>query len=227
MNPIVQIYNLIFYQPLFKALFFLYQYLNDFGLSIVLLTILIRLALLPLTFQSLKFQKSFSKLQPKIEEIEKKYKRDKERKIKELISLYQKEKINPFFVFFPFFLQIPILIALYQVFLRGIETISITPKFLGIINLSQPSLILAFLTGISQFFQSKMTIPRQKFVQGKKEIVQFLKIFQKQTLYFSPIFTFLILLTLPAAIGLYLAVTILFSISQQYLIYLISKPLHA
>lgn len=221
MNPIIQIYNLIFYQPLFKALFFLYQYLNDFGLAIILLTILIRLILYPLTLQSLRSQKNLSKLQPKIEEIEKKYKWDGERKAKELISLYQKEKINPFGGLLPFFLQIPILIALYQVFLKGIETISIEPKFLGIINLSNPSPILAFLAGVSQFFQSKMMTPHQKFGERKKEVVQFSKIFQKQMLYFFPIFTFLILLKLPAAIGLYWAVTILFSISQQYLI---SKP---
>lgn len=218
MNPIFQIYNLILYQPLLNALFFLYQYLNDFGLAIILLTILIRLIFYPLTLQSLRAQKNLSRLQPKIEEIEKKYKEDKEKKVRELISLYQKEKINPFSSLFLVFIQIPILIALYQVFLKGIKEIVSEPKFLGIINLSQPAPALAFFTGILQFFQSKTITPPQKFKQGQKGTAQFSKIFQNQMLYFFPIFTFLILLKLPAAIGLYWIVTILFSIFQQYLV---------
>jgi len=221
MNPIFQIYNLILYQPLFKALFFLYRYLNDFGLAVILLTILIRLIFYPLTLQSLRAQKNLSRLQPKIEAIEKKHKRDREKKARELISLYQKEKINPFGSLLSILIQIPILIALYQVFLKGIKEIVIEPKFLGIINLSKPAPALAFFAAIFQFFQSKTITPSQKLSEGQKEVAQFSKIFQKQMLYFFPIFTFFILLKLPAAVGLYWIVTILFSIFQQYLV---SKP---
>lgn len=230
MNPVVEIYNLIFYQPLSKVLFFLYEYLNDFGLAIIFLTILIKLILYPLTSQSLKSQKKMLEIRPKIEEIEKKYKKDKERRLKELISLYRKERINPLGGFFLFLLQIPVLIALYQIFLKEIETVG-EAKFLGIINLSQPSLVLAFLAGIFQFFQSKMMLPYlkldafdkvlEKFGGDKKgkEVIRFSKIFQKQMLYLFPALTFLILLKLPSALGLYWAVMVLFSIVQQYLVF--------
>jgi len=230
MNPLSEIFNLIFYQPLFNALIFLYQYLpgHDFGMAIIFLTIFIRLALFPLSIQSLKSQKVLNDLQPKIKEIQEKYKNDREKQAEELISLYQKERINPFSGFFSLFIQLPILIALYQVFRKGFLPEAMTnlygfvphpgkinPYFFGLINLSSPNSVLALLAGIFQFFQIKTLSPKIQKIKEKDALSQFSGIFQKQFLYLFSFLTILILIKYPSAISLYWLVTTLFSIFQQ------------
>lgn len=232
MEIFINAFNTILYRPLFNALVFLYQFLpgKDFGIAIIVLTVLIRIILYPLMLKSIKSQKMLSELQPKIQEIQQKYKNDKEKQAKEMMQLYQREKINPMGGCLPLLIQLPILIALYRVFWHGMEagTMSylysfvpnpgeINPMFLGLINLAEPSLGLAFLAGISQFFQTKMLMPKQKPTPQKDQMAQFSGMMQKQTLYFFPLFTILILWKLPSAIGLYWVITALFSIGQQYL----------
>ncbi len=247
-NLIIDAYNTILYQPLYNFLILLYQYLpgHDFGIAVIVLTISIRLILYPLMAQSLKSQKVLSDLQPKIKEIQEKFKNNREKQTKEIFSLYQKEKINPFSSFLSLLIQFPILIALYQVFWKGLnpETINhlyifipnpgqIDPTFLGIINLAQssaikidniqyyiwPNIILIVLVGITQFLQTKLLMPKSpESLKKQDQTSQFSSIIQKQMLYFFPVFIIFILWKLPTALSLYLVVTNLFSIAQQYLI---------
>ena len=234
MNLLVNAFNLILYQPLFNALILLYQYLpgHDFGIAVIILTVLIRIILYPSMVKSIKSQKVLSELQPKIQEIQQRYKNDRERQAKEMMGLYQKEKINPFSSFLPLLIQLPILIALYRVFWKGLQPGAmaalysfvpdpglIDPTFLGLINLSQASFGLAVLAGITQFFQTKMMSPKLQKSPGSDKTAQFSTMMQKQMLYFFPIFTVFILWRLPAAIALYWIVTALFSIGQQHLIF--------
>lgn len=231
-NLFVNIFNIILYQPLFNALVLLYKYLpgNDLGIAIIVLTFLIKILFYPLGSKAIKSQKILSELQPKIKEIQEKYKNDKAGQTKTIMELYQREKINPFSGCLPVLVQLPILIALYRVFWRGLQpgqmtflysfisfSGTINPSFLGIINLAKPNLFLAILAGLLQFFQVKMNIPKIRPAKNKKS--SFSDIFQKQTQYFSPIFTVLILFKLPSALGLYWVATTLFSIIQQYFIF--------
>lgn len=233
----VSAFNTILYQPLFNALILLYEYLpgHDFGLAVIVLTIIIRIIFYPLMLQSIKSQKVLSELQPKIQEIQKKYKDDREKQARAMMEIYQKEKINPFSGCLPLLIQLPILIALYRVFWQGLqpEQLShlysflpypgkINPVSFGFLNLSQSSLGLALLAGISQFFQTKMFNPKTPKIKPKERMTQFLETLQKQMLYFFPIFTVFILWKLPAAIALYWIITTLFSIFQQYLV--LKKP---
>jgi YidC/Oxa1 family membrane protein insertase len=228
-NFFIQIFNIIFYQPLFNLLILFYLFLKDFGLAIIFLTLLIRILFYPLTTKSLKSQKALEEFQKKIREIQEKYQDDKEKQVKEMMDLYQKEKINPFAGLLPLLIQLPILIALYQVFRKGlmseemINLYSFVPKpgqlnpfFLNFLNLTKSSLILALLAGISQFFQTKMTLPKTQ--KTKSQLDQFSEMIQKEFLYFFPIFTVFLLWKLPSAISLYWLVTTIFSIIQQYLI---------
>jgi len=227
MNLLVEIFNKALFQPLFNALILLYNFLpgNDFGIAVIALTVLIRLALYPLMAKSLKSQKVFSKLQPKIKEIQEKFKDDKSKQAEEMVKLYKEAKMNPLSGFLPLLIQLPLLIALYQVFWKGLqpEAMSnlyafipnmgqIDPHFLGIINLSQASMFLAILAGTFQFIQAKTMNPKSK-KKGKTNKTA--DMMQKQMLYFLPFFTVVILLRLPAAIALYWIVTSLFSIGQQ------------
>ena len=238
MDLLINAFNVILYQPLFNALILLYEHLpgHDFGVAVIALTVIIRLLFYPLMVQSIKSQKSLSELQPKIQEIQSKYKNDKEKQARATMELYQKEKINPFGGCLPLLAQLPILIALYRVFWKGFQPEAmdmlysfvphpgiIDPTFLGIINLGEASLVLAVLAGITQFFQTRMITPKtQKSKKGEGQMAQFSGMMQKQMLYFFPIFTVFILWKLPAAIGLYWIITALFSILQQYLIF--KKP---
>ena len=234
MESLITLFNTVLYQPLFNALILLYEYLpgHDFGLAVIVLTIIIRLLFYPLMAQSLKSQKSLSEFEPRIQEIQTKYKDDKEKQAQAMMELYRKEKINPLGGCLPLLLQLPILIALYQVFWRGFRPEAldglysfvphpgvIDPLFLGAINLSQTSLVLAVLAGITQFFQTKMITSKTSKPKSKDQMAQFSGMMQKQMLYFFPIFTVFILWKLPAAVGLYWIVTALFSIGQQYLIF--------
>lgn len=244
MEIIINAFNLILYQPLFNILILLYQYLpgQDFGIAVIILTCLIRLILYPLMTQSIKSQKALAELQPKIREIQEKFKTDRQRQAREMIELYKREKINPLGSFFPLLIQLPILIALFWVFMAfkdGLDPGKLTilypfvpppnlleePTFLGLMNLSQPSLVLAVLAGLSQFFQTKMITPQPKIggqlpsAKKQDQMAQFSNLMQKQMLYFFPIFMIFILLKLPAVIGLYWIVTSLFSMGQQRLVF--------
>ena len=183
--------------------------------------------------KSIKSQKMISELQPKIQEIQQKYKDNKEKQAKEMMGLYQREKINPLSGCLPLLIQLPVMIALYRVLWEGLEPGAmnhlysfvpdpgvINPLFLGLVNLAEPLWGLAIFAGVLQFFQTKMLMSKNKKVNDKKpdRTGQFSNMMQKQMLYFFPVFTVIILLRLPSAVAIYWIVTAAFSIGQQYLI---------
>lgn len=233
MDILVSFFKIILYQPLFNGLILLYNYLpgHDFGVAVIILTVLIKVLLYPLGAKAIKSQRALSGLQPKIKEIQEKYKGDKEQQTKEIMEFYKREKVNPFSGCLPILIQLPILIALFWVFrtfegglspeeLEGLYRFVSYPvldtKFLGILDLVKPSIYLALLAGAFQFFQTKMVVPKNK--PNKKQASGLSDQMQKQMQYFFPILTVLILLRLPSAIGLYWITTTLFTIIQQYVI---------
>ncbi|MCX6764617.1 MAG: YidC/Oxa1 family membrane protein insertase [Candidatus Nealsonbacteria bacterium] len=212
------IFNIIFYKPLFGALLWLSQNLpgNDLGIAIIVLTCAIRLLIYPLNTKSIQSQKALQKLQPKIQEIQSRFKDDKEKQGKAIMDLYRQEKINPFSGCLPMLIQLPILMALFLVFKDFANNLDVRPMFLGLIPLTEPSKILAVLSGIAQFFQVKMVSPKNKPGKDKSDFSQ---IMQKEMLYLFPLITVVFLWKLPSAIGIYWLTTSLFSIIQQYLIF--------
>jgi len=230
MNILVNFFNTFLYQPLFNILILIYTVspIHDFGISIIGLTIIVHLVLYPISIKSLKSQMALKEIQPKIREIQKKYK-DKQEQAMKMLELYRKEKINPFSGIFPLLIQLPILIALYRVFLKSfqpealINLYSFVPNpgvldssFLGLIDLAKPSLILALLVGVLQYLQTKKVTP--KAPETKKGTPEFASIFQKQMIYFFPVITVLIISRFPSAISLYLVAASLFTIFEHYLI---------
>ncbi len=227
----VDAFNLILYQPLFNALVLLYLYLpgQDFGIAVIVLTLLIKLILYPLGAKAIRAQKSLRELQPKIKEIQDKFKDDKEKQARAMMEFYKKEKINPFSGCLPLLIQLPILIGLFRVFWRGFGTEQlkylygfvscpgpIDTTFLGIVNLAEASAVLAIITGIFQFVQTKMVAPKKKTREsGPPDLSSMM---EKQMLYFFPLFTVFILWRLPSAIALYWLTTTIFTIVQQYVI---------
>ncbi len=232
-SSLANFFNVILYRPLFNLLVVLYNFIpgHDFGIAIIFLTLIIRFALFPISLKSLKSQSVLQKLQPKIQELQKTHKDDKEKQAKEILNLYKQEKINPFSGLLLAFIQLPILIALYYVFWNGLkqEELSIlypfisnpgqiNAVFLGIVDLSKPNVILAFLAGFAQYWQTKIMLPKNKSQAKKSEGPDISQMMQKQMTYFLPFFTVIILFNLPSALGLYWTVSGLFSIAQQYFI---------
>lgn len=228
-GSIASFFNVVLYKPLFNLLVLLYDYIpgHDFGISIILLTLIIRFVLYPISVKAVNSQKALQKLQPKIQEAQSKYKDDKEKQAKEILEIYKQEKINPFSGLLLALIQLPILIALYQVFFNGLnpkEFInlysfvanpgSINPIFVGLIDLSKPSMYLAVLAGLVQFYQTKMMLPKKQGPKTKEADIS--NIMQKQMTYFFPFITVIILIGLPSALGLYWSVSGIFSIIQQY-----------
>jgi YidC/Oxa1 family membrane protein insertase len=228
-------FNEFLYKPLFNILIFLYQYFSfhDLGISIILLTILIRLILFPLFYKSAKDQIIIQRLVPKIKKIQGDYKNNKEEQAKALLNLYREHNINPFSGFFLLLLQLPILIALYQVFFYGLSSNSnlsliysflkkpdfLNYYFLGLLDLSKNNIILTFSAAMAQFFQGKLALVKIKHIDNNdKENLMPTEIMGRQMVYLGPIIAFLFLVNMPSALALYWLTTSLFSIIQQIII---------
>lgn len=229
MNFLFSIYHTVLFEPLFNTLVILYNFIpgQDFGIAVILVTLLVRFAFAPLSAKAVVAQRKLTALQPQAKEIQERFKKDRERQAKELMELYKREKVNPLAGILPILLQIPFLIALYQVFWKGLapEQLQflysfvanpglIDPFFLGLVDLGEKSLILAVFAAIFQFIQGKQMMQRRPTGDPKS----FAATFQKQALYFFPVLTLLIVSQLPSAIGLYWITTSLFSIGQQWYI---------
>ena len=241
MGFIINIFNQVLYYPLFNALIWLYNNISfgDLGIAIVILTVLIRFILYPLSKKAIQSQKAMSALQPKIKEVQKKYK-NKEEQAKQMMVLYKKNKVNPMAGCLPILVQFPILIALYRVFITGLNPERLnglysfvqTPEslnfiFLGLVDLSQRSIVLALIAGGLQFIQSKMIMPKKtsKKKQGMKiGNMDFSSLMGQQMTYFMPLITIFIALSLPAALPLYWIVITLFGIAQQHFTKIDNQP---
>ncbi len=223
-------FNTILYIPLFNVLVWLYTHVGgDFGIAIILLTILIRILLSPVFVKSIKSQRLLQTLQPKVQEIQERHKDDKEKQTLEILQLYKQEKINPFSSLFLALIQLPVLLALYRVFWQGLNPgelaklypfvsnpIHIDALFLGLIDLSKPFIWFAILAGAMQFFQTKMLLEKQlQKPAQKKEVSQMI---QTQMTYIFPVVTVIVLFNLPSALALYWIVSGIFSVAQQYLV---------
>lgn len=217
----------IFYQPIYNLLIFLYNFVpgRDLGVAIILITLIIRLVLYPFSRSAIRSQKDLQSIQPEIEALKEKYKDDKEKMAPELMALYKEKKINPFASCLPTLIQLPFLIALYQVFLNGITKENSSGALysfvqnpgqlnivaFGFIDLAQKNWVLAIMAGLAQYWQSKMLL-------GKSKNSGMTQIMNNQMLYFMPVFTIIIGGNLPAGLTFYWLFTTLFSILQQYMV---------
>ena len=234
MGFIITIFNEALYKPLFNGLVLIYNVLpiQDFGIAIIIFTLIVRFVMYPLSKKSIQSQKALTKLQPQIKEIQAKYKKEKDKQAQELMKLYKENKVNPMSGCLPLLIQFPVFIALYRVFYDGFkpETLdnlygavarpeALNPIFLGVLDLSEASIVMAVLAGIFMFVQSKMMLAQTKSSKKKSMKiggVDFSAMMGKQMTYVLPVFMVFLFSSLPAALALYLIVTTLFGIVQQH-----------
>ncbi|MBN2197869.1 membrane protein insertase YidC [Candidatus Wolfebacteria bacterium] len=230
------LFHEILFKPLFNALIFFYQYASfyDLGIAIILLTIVIRLILFPLFYKGAKDQALLQKLAPKIREIQEKHKQDKEKQGRAMLDLYKEHKVNPFSGFLLLLIQLPILFALYKVFLNGFSMEALNnlysfipaPEhfnhlFLGIIDLSKRNLIIVLAAAIVQYLLGKLSMAKtNKSVKNLSSAERMTQQMSRQMVYLGPILTilFLYFFNLPSAIGIYWFTTSCFSVVQQIMI---------
>mgnify|MGYP003963825917 CR=1 FL=1 len=227
------------YQPIFNIFVGLYDVIPDIGVVILIVTVLIKLALHPLTTKSIKAQKAMQELQPKLETLKKEHKGDQQRIAQETMKLYSEHKVSPLGSCLPMLIQLPIFFALYYVlrdtftaakfellysFIPNPEVIS--PMSLGIFDLSQRSVVLAVLAAGTQFLQARMMQnrkpPKEAGKGGKDESMS--SMMNKQMLYFMPVLTLMIGLSFPGGLTLYWFLSTLFMLLQQIWLFRGQKP---
>lgn len=226
----IYLYQLIFYRPILNILVYFYQTIagHDFGVAIILATLLIRLILYPLFHKSAKHQMALQRLQPKIKKIQELHKNDKQKQTEALMALYKEHGVNPFLSIILLVIQLPILIALYRIILSGLGTggigsglysfvpapAAINALFLGILNLKQRSIVLVVLAALSQYFQSRLAIYHAPDAGPLSPVERM----ARQMTFIGPLITLVVFYNLPAAVGLYWLVSSLFSILQQLIV---------
>ncbi len=186
------IFNSFVYLPVYNLLIFVYSVFSwkDFGIAIIIVTLIIKFLLIPLSKKQIESQKKMQDLQPKIKEVQEKYKNDKEKQSRALLELYKENKTNPFSGCLPLIIQLVFLIAIYRVLFNisnaGLKVDAsslyafvpdpgqINKLFLGIIDLSStlnignlsfrdmPQLVLILLAAGSQYIQTKMLMGAKK-----------------------------------------------------------------
>lgn len=203
------IWNQWFVYPLSELLVWMANFFNDsYGLSIIIVTIIIRLILLPLMIQQTKSSKALQALQPELEKLREKYsskdQRTQQKLQQETMELFQKHGVNPMAGCLPILIQMPILVAFYHAIMRTAEIR--THTFLWF-SLGSPDYILAFLAGLTTFLQQKL-IMRQAPPNPQMTMM----------LYVMPILIIIFAINFPSALSLYWVIGNIFMIVQTLII---------
>jgi len=227
------------YKPIYNTLIFFYNVVpgHDFGVAIILTTIILKTFLIQLSKKQIESQKQMQELQPQIKELQQKYKNDKEKQTKALMAFYKENKANPFAGCLPLIIQLVFLIAIYRVIINiatgGFvvnlsDLYSFVPNpgeinhfFLHLVDLTKPNYILAFLSAAAQYYQTKMLFQNQNTTKKENPSSEpdFASIMNKQMLYLGPGMAFFIGATFPAALALYWLFSTLFMLFQQMVIF--------
>lgn len=228
------IFHTILYQPILNIFVGLYNFVpgHDFGLVILFLTLILRFVLYPLTAASIKAQRSMQEIQPKLEEIKKKYADNKQMQAQATMELYKNHKVNPLASCLPILVQLPILIALFYVLRDAVAGTTLATDLysfvrdpgklntvtFGFFDLAKPNVVLALLAGASQYLQAKSltrSMPPKEAGAGAKD-ESMTAIMNKQMLYFMPALTAIIGLSFPAGLTLYWFLSTMSMVAQQY-----------
>jgi YidC/Oxa1 family membrane protein insertase len=232
-------FNTLLVYPIFNLLAFIYAVIpgHDFGIAIILLTVIVRTALWPLVRKQLHSQRAMQELQPEIAKIKAKAAGDRTLEGQMIMELYKEREINPLGSLLPVLIQLPLLLALFavlrdivkpgefasviypalqnfpalhEIIIRG-SKFAFHPQFLGLIDLQKSSPLLAAFAGITQFFQTKQLMPKHQPKDAAAQATAGLT-------YIFPFVTFFIGLTLPAALSLYWTSASLVLIYQQWIL---------
>ena len=230
-------FDTIFYNPLYNLMVWLIDVIpsHDAGIDIVLLTLIVSILLFSISKRAIKTQLAMKEIEPELRRIKEQV-TNREEQAKQTIALYRKNKVNPFSMILMILIQFPILIALYFVFYKGFPVIhtealysfvkapeTVNMIFLGVMDISQKSIIMAVIAGVTQYIQAAIVASYNKpraLKDGEKHTMQeeFARSMHTQMKYFLPIMIGGISMTLPAALPLYWSVRNIFTALQEVFI---------
>lgn len=201
---------------------------GDIGFAVIILTILVKFILFPLSRKSIRSQLAMKKLEPLLKQIKKDYP-NKEEQAKKTFELYKEHKVNPFSGLVVVLIQIPVIFALYYTFYKGLYfttdnlytfvslPLNIHTMFLGLIDVHGKSIVLALLAGLTQFLQARLMMPKKEVVPG--EVPTFAEQMQASMAtnmkYVLPVIITLIAYKISAAVALYWVTSNIFTILQE------------
>ncbi len=227
------IFRQLFFNPLYNLLILLSAILpgSSLGLAIIILTILVKLILLPLYHKTTTSQQKIRALEPKLKELKIKHADNREEQARQTMALYREHGINPLTSFWLLLIQIPIILALFWVFKDSFTVHreilysfvtppqSINPTLFGL-DLAAKNYILAILVGVSQFIQMRLAVPpiappTSKERSFKDDLARSMNL---QMRYMMPAFIMIISLGFPAALTLYWLTSNLFAIGHELIV---------
>lgn len=191
-------------RPLLVSLKFLNRFLGNYGLAIIILTVIIKILFWPLTHKSFSAMKEMQKLQPELAALKEKYKDNKEEFARQQLALYKKYKVNPLSGCLPTLVQIPVFIALYNALMYSIELrhAPFVSFWINDLSAKDPTYIAPLVMGLSMFIQQKMTPTTADPAQAKMML-------------FMPVIFTVMFLSFPSGLVIYWLVNNLISIAQQ------------
>lgn len=218
-------FHTLFYEPVYNLIVLILTIvpLHDIGAAIVIVTLIVKVILLPLNLSALRTQYMMKKVEGEMGKIKELQKKEPQKASQEMIALYKREKINPFSSLFVMIIQIPIFFALYFVFSKGLFNDSdslyhfvVFPETLhtlafGLFDVTHKNVVVAFLAGISSYFlakrQTESMVPKKihtkESPQGESFQDQFIKSMKLQLLYVLPVIITFSAAVLPSALALY------------------------
>jgi len=224
------LWDTLLYKPLINALAFLVSVVpgGDVGLAVVILTVIVKFVLFPLSQKSIESQAQMNLLAPELNKI-KASGASKEEQARQTFELYKKHKTNPFSGCLLVLIQIPIILALYYVFFKGINfntsllysfvhaPENMNMLFLGVLDISGKSMVLAILAGVSQYLQAYfMPAPSQNTQSTPGSFTEsFSKSMSMQMKYVFPFVVAFIAYSISGAVALYWITSNLFAVCQQ------------
>jgi YidC/Oxa1 family membrane protein insertase len=192
-------------KPMLVVLKWFQGVVGNWGVAIILLTVLVKVLLIPLTHRAMVGQEAMKKLQPKIEEVKKKFPEDKERQQMEMMKAYQEAGVNPFGSCLMILVQLPVWAALFTTLRNSYELYGVpfTSHFLTDLTIKDPTYLLPVLLGVSQIITSRLQPPALDAAQ------------QRMMVWFMPIFFTVIMLNYPAGLLLYIFTNNILTVAQQ------------
>ncbi len=195
----------LFARGLLYVMRWLQAFVQNWGVAIILLTLLVRLVLFPLTYKSMQSMNEMRKLQPEVEKLKAKLGEDREKMNLAVMQLYRQHKVNPLGGCLPMLLQMPIWFALYAALQTSVELYREPFLWINDLTLKDPYYVLPALMGVSSFLMQKLSPQPADNTQAK------------MMLYFFPIFFTVLMVNVPAGLTLYIFVNNVLSIVQQQL----------
>lgn len=232
---ISSLFHTVVYNPIYNALVYFVDIVpgHDVGLAVIIVTILVRILLYPLSRKAIQAQLDMKRIAPEIEEIKKKFKDKPEEQGRAIFALYRERNVSPFAGILLLLVQLPILLGLYFVFARGgLPSINteilyafvpapqnVNMEFLGIVDMAGKSLVLAILAGATQFIYTRLSMgPRGSAVAAEASFsAEMARTFDLQARYVLPLMVTGIAYFIAAAAPLYWLTSNLFMIGQELL----------